>query len=114
MVNNARCSLADLCAWVLGKRLNKNVSEQLSDAWEDDVLTSEQLQYAARDASASLMIYHQLQILDVPQPLPAGSLTSPMPVLLYSADNTTVIAQGWIAVNHLSRPSYDAINITPT
>jgi hypothetical protein len=78
------------------------------------VLTSEQLQYAAMDASASLMIYHKLQILDVPQPHPSGSLTSPIPVLLYSADNTTVIAQGQIVVNHLLKSSYDAINITPT
>ena len=60
------------------------------------------------------MIYHKLQNLDVPQPLPAGSLTSPTPVLLYSADNTTVIAQGEIVVNYLARPSYDSINITPT
>jgi len=114
VINNARCSLADLCARVLGKRLNKNVLERLSDAWEDNILTSKQLQYAARDASASLMIYHKLQTLDIPQPLPAGSLTSPTPVLLYSADNTTVIAQGRIAVNHLARSSYDSINITPT
>ena len=42
VVNDAWCSLADLCAWVLGKWLNKNISEQLSDAWEDDVLTSKQ------------------------------------------------------------------------
>ena len=74
----------------------------------------EQLQYAARDASASLTIYYKLQTLNIPQPLPAGSFTSPTPVLLYSADNTTVIAQGHIAVNHLARPSYDSINITLT
>jgi ribonuclease D len=113
LVNNAWCSLADLCAWVLGKWLNKNISEQLSDAWEDDVLTSKQLQYAARDALASLMIYHKLQILDLPQPLAPGTLTSPTPVFLYSTDNKTVIAQGQIAINHLSKPSYDTINITP-
>jgi len=94
VVNNARCSLANLCAQVLGKRLNKNVLERLSNAWEDDILTSEQLQYAARDASASSTIYHKLRALDIPQPLPAGSLTNPTPILLYSADNTTVIAQG--------------------
>ena len=35
-------------------------------------------------------------------------------MLLYSADNTTVIAQGQIAVNHLGKPSYDSVNITPT
>lgn len=50
----------------------------------------------------------------MPQPLPPGSLTSLTPVLLYSTDNTTVIAQGHIAVNHLLKPSYDTINITPT
>ncbi|KAF8801127.1 hypothetical protein BYT27DRAFT_7227031 [Phlegmacium glaucopus] len=32
VVSNARCSLADLCATVLGKRLNKNVSEWTSAA----------------------------------------------------------------------------------
>ena len=81
---------------------------------EDDVLTSKQLQYAARDALASLIIYHKFQILEMPQPLPPGSLTSLTPVFLYSTDNTTVITQGQIAVNHLLKPSYDTINITPT
>ena len=66
VVNNAQCSLADLCAWVLGKWLNKNVSEQLSDAWEDDILTSEQLQYAARDASASLIFIINFKYLTCP------------------------------------------------
>lgn len=31
---SAKCSLADLCATVLGKQLNKNISERMSNTWE--------------------------------------------------------------------------------
>jgi hypothetical protein len=39
VIPNAQCSLNDLCALVLGKRLNKNVPERISQAWEDRTLT---------------------------------------------------------------------------
>jgi len=47
VVPTAQCSLADLCALTLKKRLNKNVPEHISQAWEDMTLTEEQLNYAA-------------------------------------------------------------------
>ena len=47
VVPTAQCTLADLCALTLKKRLNKNVPEHISQAWEDMALTEEQLNYAA-------------------------------------------------------------------
>jgi hypothetical protein len=114
MVSNAKCSLADLCAIILGKRLNKNVSERLSDQWENENLSPEQLEYAAGDAYASLQIYHQLSVLDAPQPLPqVGDLHPFTSVLVYNSENTTVIARGRLSPN-LHIPQYDGINISPT
>jgi ribonuclease D len=55
--NMQRCSLSNLCATVLAKRLDKNVSEHVSQAWEDEVLTPEQQLYAAKDAMVSLLIH---------------------------------------------------------
>jgi hypothetical protein len=112
VANISKCSLSDLCALVLQKCLNKNVPERISQAWENWVLTAEQLSYAAKDAYASLRIYEELSKLDVPVPLPA--LFQPhTPVILYSTDNTTIIATGQISV-HKDDKVFDAINISPT
>lgn len=85
VISNARCSLADICATVLGKRLNKNVSERTSTAWEHLSLTAEQQHYAALDAFVPLMLYHKLSTFSVPKRLPT-TLTPFTPVLLYSTD----------------------------
>lgn len=114
MVSNAKCSLADLCAIVLNKRLNKNVSERLSNQWENEDLSPEQLEYAAGDAYASLRIYHQLSVLEPPQPLPqVGDLKPFTSVLVYNSEHTTVIARGQLSPN-LHTPQHDGINISPT
>ena len=110
VVPTAQCSLAYLCALTLKKRLNKNVPERVSQAWEDMTLTEEQLNYAARDAYASLIIHQYLSTVDVPRRLPA-KLTALVPVLFYNADNTVIIAEGQISA-HLSDAQYDNINIT--
>ena len=112
VVPSAQCSLADLCAITLKKRLNKNIPERISQAWEELTLTEEQLNYAARDAYASLSIHQYLSSVDVPRRLPE-KLTALVPVLLYNADNTVVIAEGQISV-HLSDAQYDGFNITPS
>lgn len=109
---NAKCSLADLSALVLSKRLNKDVSERVSDQWENEILSREQLTYAAGDAYASLCIYNSLSRHKVPSPLPS-QLLEMTPVLLYNADNTTVIAHGHLSPD-LHAPSYDDINLTQT
>jgi hypothetical protein len=110
--NVSKTSLADLCALVLHRRLNKNVSERISQDWENVVLSQEQLQYAAKDAYVSLLIYEELTKITVPHALPS-SLHPSMPILLYSTDNTTVIAKGQISRYSRDR-AYDGINISLT
>jgi hypothetical protein len=112
VVPNAQCSLSDLCALLLKKRLNKNVPERISQAWEDITLTDDQLNYAARDAYASLVIHQHLSTIDVPRHLPS-CLTALVPVLFYNSDNTVIIAEGQISI-HFNESQHDGINITPT
>jgi hypothetical protein len=97
VVSNANCSLADLCATVLEKRLNKNVSERMSSVWEHLSLTVEQQQYAATDAYLPLVLYHKLSTFSVPKCLPS-TLTPLTPVLVYSTDNTVVIGRGRLSL----------------
>ncbi|KAJ6460535.1 hypothetical protein C8R45DRAFT_1179980 [Mycena sanguinolenta] len=42
LVSSAKIGLADLCATILERRLNKNVSERLSTAWDREQLTEPQ------------------------------------------------------------------------
>jgi len=112
MVSTARASLADLCASVLGKQLDKNTSEQVSSAWENDNLTDKQVQYASKDAYASLCIYEQLIKIPLPRPLPAKPIPG-TPVLLFNNDQTHLIAQGSVSVQQCDH-SFDGINVTAT
>ncbi|KAF6759179.1 hypothetical protein DFP72DRAFT_1102402 [Ephemerocybe angulata] len=113
VVSNARCSLADLCATVLGKSLRKNVSERFSMDWERAHLTSEQMEYAACDAYAPLAIYRELSKLRVPQPLPQILPQSGADILVYGQDRSSPIASGHLSP--LPFPiEYDGIHITPT
>jgi len=111
VVPNAKCSLSDLCAVVLRKRLNKNVSERTSMAWEQPMLSAEQAQYAACDTYAALLIYQELLKVSPPKPLPA-TLIAMTPVLLYSTD-TTIVASGHLSPN-FGATSFDGINLMPT
>ena len=110
VISNARCSLADLCAAVLEMRLNKNVSERTSAAWEHLSLTTEQQHYAAIDAYVSLLLYNKLSTFSVPKCLPT-ILTPLTPVLLYSTDNTVIIGRGYLSP-HLHKSSFDGVNLT--
>ncbi len=112
LVKTAKCGLHDLCASVLGKRLNKNVSECISTAWEDDLLTDAQIHYAALDAYASLKVYCRLAEVPLPQPLPPV-LSSAMPVLLFGDAKSHPIARGVLS-SHQKDKSFDGINLTPT
>jgi len=93
VVSKANCSLGDLCAKVFGKRLNKNVSERTSIAWENRELTEAQINYAACDAYVSLLLYNELSKFSIPRALSAKPPAS-APILLYHTDNTLVIAYG--------------------
>ncbi|KAH9475789.1 Werner syndrome ATP-dependent helicase-like protein [Psilocybe cubensis] len=112
VISSARCSLADLCALVLGKRLNKNVPERISSAWENEILTRDQLAYAACDAYACICIYNKLSTLETPQVLPS-QFNAGIPVLLFNTDKASVIARGKIS-SHKDDRQLDGINITTT
>lgn len=117
VIADARCSLSDLCAVVLGRCLRKNVSERMSMAWENQHLTPEQVTYAACDAYAPLQIHHELAKLSVPQRLGTGSLVSDTPIFLYSADRSKVIARGCLSKNidlNTTTSVFDGISITST
>jgi len=66
VVSKANCGLADLCAKVFGKRLNKNVTERMSMAWENRELTEAQINYAACDVYVSLLLYNELSKFSIP------------------------------------------------
>ncbi|KAF7998414.1 hypothetical protein HCN44_009812 [Aphidius gifuensis] len=53
--------LASLCMNYLGIEMNKFWKIRCSD-WNSDVLTDEQISYAASDAIASIQIYHEMQV----------------------------------------------------
>jgi len=112
IVSTAKCSLADLSAAVLQRRLSKNVSQRISTSWEDDILTPEMLAYAALDAYTSLTIYQQL--IQIPAPSPLPSKVSPhLHVILYHNNYSCIIARGHISET-CTASSFDGINITDT
>lgn len=65
VIASARCSLADFCASILEKRLNKNVPKHISNVWENGTLTHNQLIYVACDAYTCLcMLMYLLKTLN--------------------------------------------------
>ena len=93
-MSSARVGLADLCAKVLGKRIDKNVAERVSNAWEGE-LSKSQIRYASLDVHACRCIYDSLLEIPVPSPLsdmvPLGT-----PILLFHDDRTRLIARGTV------------------
>ncbi|KIK53592.1 hypothetical protein GYMLUDRAFT_250294 [Collybiopsis luxurians FD-317 M1] len=110
---DAWIGLADLCALMLGKCLNKNVPECISDLWENDTLSEAQICYAALDAYASLCIYQKLLMISVPSPLPLDTSPAPStPILLYSSDKSCLIAQGCVSHHYGADEPFNGINVT--
>lgn len=108
-----KCTLSDLCALVLQRRLSKNTPIRVNEQWENATLTQGQLEYAASDAYAALLIYEKLAQLHVPVPLSSSCPLPPAqsPILIYSSDNTNIIAEA--QVSHLtSSQQFDGIHIT--
>ena len=110
VVSKANCSLADLCAKVFRKRLNKNVPERTSTAWENRELTEAQINYAACDAYVSLMLYHELSKFSIPRAL-SPNPPALAPVLLYHTDNTLIIAHGRLSAQS-NIPEIDGIRLS--
>ncbi len=111
VISDARAGLSELCATVLHRRLDKNRPERVSVGWNDATLTEEQVSYAALDAYASLAVYKELIKVDAPGRLPSGTPLPSLPVLLYSTDNTRLIARGVISPRS-SDARYDGISLT--
>ncbi|KIK60525.1 hypothetical protein GYMLUDRAFT_261499 [Collybiopsis luxurians FD-317 M1] len=113
LVKHATIGLADLCASILGRHLNKNVSEQLSTLWENEDLSQEQLQYAALDAYASLRIYETLVNVPAPSPLPSDIPPAPCtPIILFGGDKLHLIAHGQISEHYKPNIAWDSITVT--
>ncbi|KAG6835293.1 hypothetical protein H0H93_003051 [Arthromyces matolae] len=116
LISDARTSLEELTAVILGQCLPKNRTERISSNWSDRDLTDEQRQYAARDAYACLCLYERISESPKPASLPATPKLTDcigLPVTILSRDLNQVVARGIIsqAANELS---LNGINITPT
>ncbi|KAJ7124716.1 hypothetical protein C8R46DRAFT_821742, partial [Mycena filopes] len=68
LIPKATASLVDIFAAIFHQCLPKNDAERVSSNWSDDQLSAPQLEYAARDAYASLILYHEIN--KTPLPLP--------------------------------------------
>ncbi|KAG6848087.1 hypothetical protein H0H93_003468 [Arthromyces matolae] len=114
LITDARISLADLTAIILGESLPKNVTERISSSWENQELTDRQLEYAARDAYACLQIYQKINTSPQPTMLPDTQRDSVgLPVIVLTEDSKAIAARGVISNAALS-PTHDGIKITPT
>ncbi|KAJ3553058.1 hypothetical protein NP233_g12733 [Leucocoprinus birnbaumii] len=96
LIQDARCSLSDLCAAVLKKRLNKNVPERISSKWENETLTQRQVEYAARDAYVSLALYREIICIPVPSPLPSDPQEGTTVFIYHDAHASRLIGHGHI------------------
>ncbi|KAG6891629.1 hypothetical protein C0992_001314 [Termitomyces sp. T32_za158] len=116
LITDARVSLAELTAVILGKCLAKNRTERVSSNWNDQELTTDQIQYAACDAYVSLCLYNKISQSPEPTSISSTSNLADLvgqPVVVLTGDKKKIAARGVIskAVTH---PSFDNINITLT
>ncbi|KAJ6456287.1 hypothetical protein C8R47DRAFT_1029405 [Mycena vitilis] len=114
LVTTATLSLADLFAAIFQQCLPKNDTERVSSNWSDTELTAAQLEYAARDAYASLLLYHEINKTPLPLPFsPTQTLPHGTPVLLLTDDNKKLAARGVISVL-ASEEKFNGENLTKT
>jgi 3'-5' exonuclease len=109
VISDAQLGLAQICAVVLGAKLDKTTPVQVSSNWDDLELSAEQLEYAALDPLASLKIYHWLSTVSAPEEITDKTLPGTH-ISVYQEDGQ-VIAHGVLSckphtaslrsVNHL-------------
>ena len=97
VIKDAHAGLADICAAVLHARLDKTSPVRLSSNWDALQLTSEQIEYAALDAWASLEIYHKLKQESVAETV-LDSAGPGTPVTILQDDGNT-IARGVLSLD---------------
>lgn len=92
VIDNARRGLADICAAVLHMRLDKFDSARLHSDWSATTLSENQVNYATKDAYASLQIYHALSTITVPTAILDTALPGTPVSILH--DDGKIIAHG--------------------
>ncbi|KAJ7205539.1 hypothetical protein GGX14DRAFT_568874 [Mycena pura] len=114
LIKKATVSLADLVASLLHQSLPKPTAERISSSWSDAELTQAQLEYAARDAYASLRLYNEITKTPLPSaPSSDSDLLPGTPVLLLTDDNKKPAARGIISENATLKQFRD-VNLTRT
>lgn len=93
LIPDARISLSDLTAALLQHCLPKNNAERIATNWGDHELSAAQIQYAASDAYASLMLFEKINAVPIPESVTASTPTQTL-VIILSDDNKKVIARG--------------------
>ncbi|KAJ6535246.1 ribonuclease H-like domain-containing protein [Mycena vulgaris] len=110
VISDARTSLADLCARILGKTLKKPTDIRISKSWNNATLSTAQTEYAALDALASLYIYTRLVTTQMPGRISENEL----PGTLVSVHNTDgqLVAHGHISTDIAKIPGAPSITKT--
>ncbi|KAJ7742021.1 hypothetical protein B0H16DRAFT_1861405 [Mycena metata] len=114
LITKANLSLADIFAVIFQQCLPKNDTERVSSNWSDQELSASQLEYAARDAYASLLLYHEINKTPLPLSFPTTETTScGTPVLLLTDDNKKLAARG-VVLAAASGEKFHGENVTKT
>ena len=111
VISDACAGLADICAAVLHAHLDKSTPLRVRLDWDNDVLSPEQLQYAALDAWASLQIYHQLAQVALPEMITDSAL--PGTPVSVRHDDGQIIAHGILSLE-LHDKTCRGINHSPS
>jgi hypothetical protein len=111
VISDARIGLADICAAVLGVRLDKTTPVRISSSWDSLNLSPQQVEYAASDALVALQVYHCLSQSAVPDKITEATIPG-TPVSLHQ-DDGQVIAYGIISLEPPTS-TCRGVNHTPT
>jgi 3'-5' exonuclease len=111
LISDAQSSLSDLTAEILGKCLPKSNTEQISTNWGDSELSPAQRDYAAKDAYASLTLYHTINKIPLPEKI-TRSTPIDTPVIVLSDDQKKIIAHGVLSSSE--DHFLDGVHITST
>lgn len=112
-ISDARVGLADICAAVLGVRLDKTTPVRISSSWDSLNLSPQQVEYAASDALVSLQVYHRLRLSRSAVPDKLKETTIPGTPVSVHQDDGQVIAYGILSLEPPAS-TCRGVNHTPT
>jgi hypothetical protein len=110
VISDTRIGVEDLCAHILAKRLEKPQDICVSQNWSNTSLSSEQTEYAALDALASLYIYTRLTAAEMSGRITPNALPGTL-VSVYNLDNQ-LIAHGSISGDNTPLPGAPSVTST--